>query len=296
MVSGGLIATALSAGSLAGWFLVPAAADALLRRSHARTVSWWWDSYGAYLAFKREHPAREPCVSAAGEEGALALWLEDAVAMAQAGTLAQERMRALIDAGLVAEGAHAVRHEALQHDRCTFVAKPWQRVMCACSCAAWFATLVLAGVVVLPAIALALCGVAMAVAVVCDLRARIIPLETCAVVALMGVVAQLALGGVSALVTGSVFATLVGAGCLLVNRLVRGHMLPVGRGDVRCMVALSLASGSAAPVGLFACYVCAAACSLAGIAAGKLTLKSGFPMAPFLAVWLVAALVVAPLG
>lgn len=296
MVSLGLIAAALVGGALAGWFLVPAAADALLRRSHARTVAWWWDSYGAYLAFKREHPAREPCASAAGEEGALALWREDAVAMARAGTLAQERMHALVDAGLVAEDAQAIRCEAAQYGRCTFVAKPWQRALCACGCAAWFFTLALVNVATLPAVALAICGVTMVVVVVCDLRARIIPLEACAVVALMGVVAQLALGGVSALVTGGVVAALVGAGCLLANHLARGRTLPVGRGDVRCMAALSLASGPAAPVGLFACYVCAAACSLAGIAAGKLTLKSGFPMAPFLAVWLVAALVVAPLG
>ena len=296
MVSAGGVAVGLVAGALTGWFLVPAAADALLRRSHARTVSWWWDSYGTYLAFKREHPACEPSASAAGEEGALALWRGDALAMAEAGTLARERVQALADAGLAVEEANAVRDEATQQERCTFVAKPWQCGLCALACAVWLATLVLAGVPVVPAVALAICGVVMATVVVCDLRARIIPLEACVLVALAGVVAQLTMGGISALVAGALFAALVGAGCLLANRLACGRTLPVGRGDVRCMAALSLASGPAAPVGLFACYVCAAACSLAGLVAGKLTLKSGFPMAPFLAVWLVAVLVVAPLG
>ncbi|MFR7651306.1 MAG: peptidase A24, partial [Eggerthella lenta] len=62
---------------------------------------------------------------------------------------------------------------------------------------------------------------------------------------------------------------------------------PVGYGDVRCMAALSLASGVATPLGAALCYGGAAAFSLAGIAAGKLSWRSGIPMAPFLAAWLV---------
>ena len=64
-------------------------------------------------------------------------------------------------------------------------------------------------------------------------------------------------------------------------------VLQIGYGDVRCMAALSLASGVATPVGAALCYGGAAAFSLAGIAAGKLSWRSGIPMAPFLAAWLV---------
>ena len=132
----------------------------------------------------------------------------------------------------------------------------------------------------------------MAAAVACDMRARIIPIEACLAIALAGIAVQALMGGATALAAGAAFGMLVVAACALANRAFgRGGAPPVGRGDVRCMAALSLASGFAAPCGMLACYALAAVVSLAGMAAGKLTAKDGIPMAPFLAAWLpVAAL------
>ena len=63
----------------------------------------------------------------------------------------------------------------------------------------------------------------------------------------------------------------------------------LGRPD-RLLGLLSSPTPSAMAAGSFAlvaALACAAAFSLAGIAAGKLSWRSGIPMAPFLAAWLV---------
>lgn len=279
---------AAAAGGLTGWLVVPLAANALLGRSYERSVSWWWDSYGAYRAFREDRP--EPLASGKGEEGALALWRDDALAMARAGTLARERVRALAEAGLEADEDAAVRGEAEQRERCSLKPRPWQRALCALGCAGWFGAVTLSGSPAPACAALAFCGAVMAVVVACDMRARIIPLETCLALAVAGAALQLGVGGIDGLAAGALFGAVVIAGCAAANRLLGRHGgAAVGHGDVRCMAALSLASGPAAPLGLFACYACAGAFSLAGLAAGRLTLRGGLPMAPFLALWLAAA-------
>ena len=99
---------------------------------------------------------------------------------------------------------------------------------------------------------------------------------------------QASTAGLEGVLAGCAFAVFAVLCCLALNRLFgRTGRTPVGYGDVRCMAALSLASGVATPLGAALCYGGAAAFSLAGIAAGKLSWRSGIPMAPFLAAWLV---------
>lgn len=278
------------AGGTLGGLLVPKLADLFLKRAYSRSCAWWWDSYRFYCAFRDEGPCREPLSSAAGEEGALGMWRDDALRAIQAGGLSRERVCALRDAGLVVDASAAVRGEAEQQERCTFSACWWQRSALAVGVALGAALLVLVEMPMGALVALALCGLFMAVAAVCDLRARMLPLECCVVVAIAGAAFQIAVAGWTGLVAGAVFGAVVGVGCLVVNRLMgRSGGLPVGWGDARCMVALSLATGAAAPVGFAACYASAAACALAGIATHKLSPRDGIPMAPFLAVWLMCA-------
>ena len=110
------------------------------------------------------------------------------------------------------------------------------------------------------ACALAVCGIAMAVAVACDLRARIIPVEACAALAVAGGTFQACAAGAEGLAAGALYGGVIVAGCCLANRMTRrGNDDPVGWGDIRCMGALSLASGSFAPLGFAVCYGAAAA-------------------------------------
>ena len=113
----------------------------------------------------------------------------------------------------------------------------------------------------------------MAAAVICDLQARIVPLEACAALAAAGVVFQASTAGLEGVLAGCAFAVFAVLCCLALNRLFGG----AGRTPV----------GVATPLGAGLCYGGAAAFSLAGIAAGKLSWRSGIPMAPFLAAWLV---------
>lgn len=274
------------ASALAGWFLVPWLADVVLKRAYRRSHTWWWESLACYREFKRAHPQREPSSRAPGSEGSLGLWRAQAMGAARAGTLPRERVRALVEAGCAVDAEAAQRTEAEQRDRCSFRAKPWQRALCAIGCAAGGALAFVTGSW-LPGAALAVATTAMTVAVVCDLRARMVPLETCAVLALAGVAFQGSLVGVEGALAGGAFAAVVVAGCWAVNGLFgRTGNAPVGYGDVRCMAALSLASGFATPLGIAACYGSAAVFSLGGIAMRRLSFKSGIPMAPFLALWL----------
>lgn len=282
------IAAAGCAGGLVGWFVVPWLAAVLLGRAYRRARTWWWDSLASYRAFKRAHPQREPSSHAAGTEGSLGLWRVQTLRDAQVGTLPVERVRALVETGCVVDAAEPVRCEAEQEVRCSFRAKRWHRALAAVGgAAAGFGIAWWMGATV-PAAALAVACATMAAAAICDMRARIVPLETCATIAVAGVVFQASTVGLEGVLVGCVFAALVVLCCLVANRLFgKTGRTPVGYGDVRCMAALSLASGFAAPVGAALCYGSAAAFSLVGIALGRLSWRSGIPMAPFLAVWLV---------
>lgn len=278
------------AGGAVGGFVVPRLASILLARAYRRARSWWWDSLEGYRAFKREHPQREPSPRAAGAEGSLGLWRAQTVRDAQAGSLPRERLRAFVEAGCAVDAAEPQRSEAEQEARCALQGKRWHRLLGALACAAAGAGIAWWADGALPAAALAVAALAMAVAVACDLCARIVPLETCAGLAGAGVVFQASTAGAEGVFAGCAFAAVAVACCLAANRLFgKAGRAPVGYGDVRCMAALSLASGFATPIGAALCYGGAAAFSLAGIAARRLSWESGIPMAPFLAVWLAGA-------
>lgn len=134
------------------------------------------------------------------------------------------------------------------------------------------------------------CAIAMAAAVACDLRTRTIPVAACGALALAGGVFRACADGAAGVAAGALYGIVFVAVCRLANRLPRrGGSNPVGAGDIRCMGALSLASGAYAPLGFAACYGAAACAALAGLASRRVSLQDDIPMAPFLALWLVCA-------
>lgn len=129
---------------------------------------------------------------------------------------------------------------------------------------------------------------ALATAVICDTSMRLIPRETCLAIGGAGAIFQGAAGGASALAAGAAFALLSMAACITLNacgRRLRGSPM-VGGGDIRCMAALSVASGQMATAGFIACFSVAAAIAVAGCAAGKWKLSTPLPLAPFFCLWL----------
>lgn len=294
-------------GVAAGWVFVPWLSDVLLRRSYAREAAWWRDGREAYRIFRERCPDVVPAASSSGIEGALGVWLAEALREVAAGTLTAERAKDLVDAGIPVDGDLAFRAEEERVARYRFRPKIWHRaVLATCSAGGSIGVCLLviqanqpfageemfslahfaAGLCI--SLSFVLCLVAMTTATVCDLQARVIPIEACVVIAVSGVVFQVMTGGLAGVGSGALFAVGVVAVCSLINRLCRARSPPdaVGGGDIRCMAALSLASGAGAFWGMAACYACASVFSALGCLFRRLKIRDGVPMAPFLAVWL----------
>lgn len=283
-----------ASGALFGWFAMPWLGDRVLRRAYRRANRWWWESLGAYRAFKQAHPGEEPTSSAPGREGAIGIWRDEVSAAVATKTMTVERLRGLRHAGFEVAGFETACTDSDQRRRCSFEARLWHRVTLALATGAgvflsfWGTTSAVAG------FSLCLCALAMIVSVVSDLRARIIPLETCAVLACAGIVFQASVRGLEGVLVGGGGALVIVAGSMAANAVMRITCPSgaIGCGDVRCMIGLSLATGLGMPGGFAACYALAAVWAGLGCLLRRLSWGDGIPMAPFLSVWLACGVAV----
>ena len=140
------------------------------------------------------------------------------------------------------------------------------------------------------------CSAAMAAIVLYDDAARIIPRNLCWLLGVAGIALQACSGGMLAVAFGLAWAIafyLVSSITLWWIDGRKGKKEPsLGGGDVRCMAALSLATGPGAPVGFAACFTAAAL--WAAIERVRRRMKAGeaFAFAPFLALWLAVGVLV----
>lgn len=275
-------------GLASGWFAVPWASDAMLRRVRRRADAWWHDSLQGYAEFKRDHAGAEPERGAAGAEGALGLWRDEAVAAAQASSLTDGCLENLRGVGLATEGLTSAGSEQDRCARFSFRASRAQRALGAVGLGVVFGAIAAAAPNVGAAAALFVCAGAMAATLVCDMRTHTIPLEACAVLLLAGVLFQMSIEGVEGVLCGMAIALVVVGAAAGVNRVMRVRFPrgAVGHGDMRCMGALAVATGAGAVCGFAACYALAGLVALLGCVTKRLALGDGVPMAPFLAVWL----------
>ncbi len=233
------------------------------------------------------HPDKLPKPNDVGEDGSIGIWLADALAAAREGVLVRERAQLLADAGLDVDPSIAKRSEGDQAVRCSFHPGASQRVALGIVGAASFAVLPFSGMPLQLTLLLAACIAAMLSGVACDLRARMIPLESCVMLAAFGLAFQFSRGGLPALGSGIVAVVVVLAICWIARRFFGQNVRSIGGGDMRCMVALSLATGPGALTGALACYIAASAFSIVGLVSRRLGRRDGIAMAPFLALWLV---------
>lgn len=178
---------------------------------------------------------------------------------------------------------------------------PSRRVVAACGVlqgAAWGCA-VIAVVSVMPSMRFAAALAAgvwlvstgsMLCALACDVTARVIPRELCWTLGAAGACHQLLANGPMALFAGALFgavAAFLGALANGVPSARSGEPL-VGGGDVRCMAALSLATGCQAFLGFFLCFLAAGAWALFGCLRAGFTARATLPLAPFFCLWLFA--------
>lgn len=129
------------------------------------------------------------------------------------------------------------------------------------------------------------CAVLMMAIVAIDLEQRRIPRQLCWAIAACGSALQLIVCGCESLVVGLLIGMVVVAACHMAVRFLGEHC--IGGGDIRCMAALSLATGWGAPAGFVSCFSCAACWSLVRRLCNREHARDPFAFAPFLAVWLV---------
>ena len=282
-----LMAVFAAVGALCGVCAVPWLADKALRRAYNRSLAWWESSYRELIDYQAVYPGQLPKPSDKGAAGAVGVWLADALSLARQGDLARERAQMLADAGLDVDPSAAVRAERDQAERCSFRPGALVRAALGVMTGAAFAALSASGLPLQLDALFAVCLLAMVVGVACDLRARMIPIECCAAIALAGGAFQLLRGGLQALGSGLLFAVAVVVACWFARKALKAGPRAVGGGDMRCMAALALASGPGAVVGAIACYIAAAAVSALGVLTRKLKFSDGLPMAPFLMLWLI---------
>ena len=258
----------------------------LLSRAYLRSYTWWYRCLDDFSRYRDAFPGRLPRQSEKGSAGAVGMWLEDCRSQALKGTLTHERAEALREAGIDVGKGSSARSEAEQRRRCSFSARAWHRAVLAVVVALWFAAQPLSGAPWHQGCLLCVCGAVMASGVVCDLRARVIPLECCAALLVVGGAYQLLRHGSAGIAEGVVAAAVVLAGCWVANLVAHKSGGLVGFGDIRCMTALAFACGPATLLGAAACYASACAFSLAGMLMHRLGRRDGIPMAPFLSIWL----------
>ena len=220
-------------GCAFGWLLVPWASDVLLHRVRDRADAWWAESLEAYRAFKRDHPEDEPSSSASGTEGAVGIWRDEAFVAGLAGSLTEERLQALAAAGFKVGGLEAAGTADERRRRYSFEPRPRSRMLCAAALGTAFAVVATIVPGVPAAAMLGICASAMAVSVVCDLRARVIPLEACGLVAVAGTAFHLLACGPAGAAAGLGTALFVAAGSALANRLL-GARCPWRRAPAPC--------------------------------------------------------------
>lgn len=107
----------------------------------------------------------------------------------------------------------------------------------------------------------AVCVGCIARIVVVDLAERRIPRQLCWAIAASGALLQLMVNGTNSVLQGALCGVAVVVVCNIVSVLLGKNS--IGGGDVRCMAALSLATGWGAPVGFLACFAVATPWALA---------------------------------
>ena len=138
---------------------------------------------------------------------------------------------------------------------------------------------------IIAAVMAAACAVVMACIVVIDLDQRRIPRQLCWAIAACGSVLQVVACGGESLIAGVLVGLAVTVACRIATCFLGEHA--IGGGDVRCMVALSLATGWGAPAGFATCFSCAAVWSLLRRWRDQEHFREPFAFAPFLAIWMI---------
>lgn len=139
---------------------------------------------------------------------------------------------------------------------------------------------------------LAILGLATAeTACICDIREKIIPWECCLAMLILGIGFRLSLGPPSELIAAFALAVLLAAllsACNFISARLHSTQA-IGAGDLRLIPALCCFGGvQGSLMGMFACASVMGVVATLALALKWATPRTGIPLAPGLALWLVA--------
>ena len=256
------------------------AAGILLSLKHAQIERWWITSAEDHRRLS-ERLCHAPRIDSKDRaEAACAIWAADVRRLAAEGGLMQRQV-------LLARRAHLdIADSQVVTDEPDFGLSnlKWPYLACLATMAASVALSFLCP----DATSLCVMGALCSVAIVVDVRSRIIPIEISALIALVGLTYQFFAIAPSAAALALAAALLVVI-CLKVAQRIAarlGHGDGLGAGDVRTMAAAICASGAGgALAGALAFAVSFLSWFAVAALAGKANLRTKVPMAPFLGVW-----------
>lgn len=278
--------------------LVPAT-DALLKKKKAQKDALWDENLENWVNTRT--PSENPSRKERQLRGEADAWAKRQGLAVAGHKLTVEKVERLADTGVIGKAADSAAAETLDlmSDESEQVAYSFPRTVAATAGCAAVAAVVAAVSVAMPtaltAGVAAISGMVMACALACDVRARILPIELCAAVGVLG----LALCGLTA-GSGMLLKAIIAAAVMwfctwITNTAFQrfARYTAVGAGDRRMMTALALSSGLPGAIWgfvaqAFAQGAVAVVAAVRGQFAGKGAkgaLRSYVPMAPGLMAW-----------
>ena len=269
-----------------GIFVLPIITNKLLRAKYKCMDKCW------YMRLEESMSAKQGEGKQRASKTREDAWLKNQVCACKSGKLNKTRVQALYECGAISTTEGMLNIESKKQEMINFTFSPnvIQRICCGLSCTCM--TLVPLFCNYEPAVSFisGTIGATLTIICVCDLRARIIPWQLCALYALIAVVWILANKELSNIPLNLYIALGCALGIYVLERIARRltGVSAIGAGDRRLIPIIAFQVGAQGLIpGLLAMSVAGLAMALYAIAHGK-GRRSYLPFAPPLYAWVIA--------
>lgn len=279
---------AILVGGIAGWACL-IIADWLLKYKQRQFSTYFAEMVGECNLYRAEHDGDMPTVGEPGVSRECALWFEDAVVHAHQGFYTRDELDALARLGADVEGCPVAAP-----DLYSLRVPMWGIVVTVLSMAALFAMIVCVPVSSLFEAFWAAFACIAFIGALCDVKARVIPGELCAVLLGCACIYQVLCFGWQALGYALLLAVCVTLACWLISLIFAhfGKKQAFGHGDLRYVFCICAAVGlPGVVIGAFAAAVVCGIFMIVSFVARRLKFGSYVPMAAFFAIWLVVGII-----
>lgn len=243
--------------ALLGFFALPECCDKMLRKKHAQITGAFDRQLAAYKEFEAD-----PASVDAATESRVTKWARDMARMESIGKVEPRMAVKLAEAGIIAEARPAEEYVNVPEEMWKLDATPKSRTVCGLALTALGALMTLpwlihpAPAAICAPVCVALLFVAV-LAVACDVRAKVIPYQLCALAAIPSAALMVLTNnaeGFAPCIASALIATLGLWGFSKLGQLF-GIKGAIGMGDIRLLPWICLPLGAnGTAYGLFFCF------------------------------------------